>query len=215
MAKPGPAAAPSLSVVREGNPGHHPTDRITGGLRVEALAPTEPDWRQWWPPVKVPTRRQLQARHSLQVVEGQLSHIEDDAKRQTLVEARQQWLIERDLEQAQRAQKVARRAREVARNTWRRIVPILDQQGLLSTLDATVLVDLCTVVARLDECERNISELGIWQRGERGAMKNPATTVAGQLRQSLRFYIGQLGLSPVARDVLNPQSGDDGDDEFD
>lgn len=183
------------------------------GVALEAIAPEEPDWRQWWPPVRVPTKRQLEQRHSLEVVEGSLSHIEDDVKRVHLTIARQAWLIERDRSQAQQQQRVNKRAREVARRTWQRVVPQLARQGLLTIVDEDVLRDYVIVVTRLDECERNVSDLGIWQRGERGAMKNPATTVANQLRQTMKFYVGELGLTPVARDAMTPREAAGGEED--
>lgn len=210
---PGPSPRPALQLVREGNPGNHPKERLEPGLRLEAIAPAEPDWRDWWPAVRPRTVNQLKRLHTLKSLQGQLAHIEDDRKRDRLARLRQEWLVSRDREQDKRAQKVNQRARDVARLTWRRIVPVLERQGLLTDVDADVLRDYCICVARLDECERNVSELGIWQRGERGAMKNPATTVANQLRQSLKFYVGQLGLTPVARDALSPGEVDDGAEE--
>lgn len=213
MGKPGPAPRPSLQVVREGNQGHHGSDRLEGGLRLRPESPAEPDWKQWWPPVRVPTVKQLEARYPVEMLEGQLAHIEDDRKRAQLAWSRQQWLVDRDRTQAQESQAENRRAREVARRTWRQVVGILSAEKLLVLLDEVVLTDVCITWARIDQCERNISRLGIWQRGERGAQKNPATTVANQLRSHLRWAVGELGLSPVARDALNAEAGGDDDQD--
>lgn len=207
------AKRPALQLVKEGNPGNRPKERLESGLRLEAIAPPEPDWQEWWPPVRVRTVNQLKRIHTLKSLEGQLAHIEDNRKRDQLARLRQEWLVSRDRDADQRAQKVNRRAREIARQTWRRVVPILERQALVAEVDADVLRDYCICVAQLDECIRNVSELGIWQRGERGAMKNPATTVANQLRQSIKFYVGQLGLTPIARDALSPGEVEDGGDE--
>lgn len=217
MVKPGPARRPALTVVREGNPGHHPRERLEGGIRVQVALPAEPDWAQWWPPVRAPTRKQLEARHTLEAIEGGLVHIEDDAKRARLAQLRREHLIARDIDTARRAQAVARRARVVARAEWRRVVPILHQQRLLTLLDETALVDWCRVVARIDQCERDLSEHGMWVPGERGAVKNPSTTAVNQLRSMLKFYAGQFGLTPPARDAMPMRDGTDGDedDEFD
>lgn len=117
----------------------------------------------------------------------------------------QWWPAVRDKAQ----QLVNRRAREVARREWRRVVPVLRVAAGLGAVDAHVLTDYCICVARIDECERDISRRGMLVEGERGWQKNGATTVAGQYRTQLRAYIGELGLSPSARGRLAPPKGDD------
>ena len=122
------------------------------------------------------------------------------------------WPAVRDRAQ----QSINRRAREVARREWRRVVPVLEKTAGLGTVDVTVLTDYCICVARIDECERDISRRGMLIEGERGWQKNGSTTVAGQYRTQLRAYIGELGLSPSARGRLSPpKDGDDEDDPFD
>lgn len=218
MAKPGPARRPNLQVVREGNPGKRSAEDLGGGARLPSGAPDEPDWRAWFPAVRMPTKKQLAEAHPLDEIEGKpdLVKIESDKKRGTLALAHQRYLIRRDREVAERAKKINQRARDVARAEWRRVVPPLDAIGLLTDVDYEALVDYCLVVARIDQCERDLSENGLWVYGERGAVKNPASTAINQLRSQLRFYIGELGLSPVARDSLNPpEGGDDGESPFD
>lgn len=117
------------------------------------------------------------------------------------------WPAVRDKSQ----QAVNRRGREVARREWQRIVPVLTHTAGLGAVDATILADYCVCVARIDECEREISRRGMLIEGERGWMKNGATTVAGQYRQQLKAYIGELGLSPSARTRLTPPKGSDDD----
>lgn len=111
-------------------------------------------------------------------------------------------------------QRVNARAREVARREWRRVVPVLKVATGLGAVDAMVLQDYCVCVARLDECERDMSTRGMLILGERGWQKNGSTTVAAQMRTQLARYIGELGLSPSARTRLAPKKGAD-DDEGD
>lgn len=103
--------------------------------------------------------------------------------------------------------------RGIARATWRHVVPVLDAQGLLATIDATVLADLCVCVARIRLCERDISRRGLWVMGERGAVKNPSVTAANQYRTQLKFYVAELGLAPSSRGSLEPPKGGGDDDE--
>ena len=109
-----------------------------------------------------------------------------------------------------------RRAREVARREWRRVVPVLKHSVGLAAVDASLLHDYCVCVARIDQCERELSTNGLLQLGERGWQKNGATTIVSQYRAQLKVYIRELGLSPSARTGMAPPKGDDdGDDPFD
>lgn len=102
------------------------------------------------------------------------------------------------------AKTVNERARKDARSEWRRVVPILDAQGVLSTLDDHVLTDYCVTRVRLWQCERDISLNGLRLAGDRGQVRNPNVVSAKQYRDQLRYLAGQLGLSPVERDYLQP-----------
>lgn len=102
------------------------------------------------------------------------------------------------------SKKLNEMARARARSVWRRVVPVLDAQGILSTLDLELLTDLPVTVARLLQAERDVSLNGLYSDGERGKVRNPAVLAAKQYREQLRFLCGQLGLSPVARDFLQP-----------
>ncbi len=113
-------------------------------------------------------------------------------------------------------QALNRRSREVARREWRRIVPVLEYTAGLAAVDMTVLTDYCICVARIDQCERDLSRRGLMMEGERGWQKNGATTIVSQYRAQLKIYIRELGLSPSARTGMSPpKDGNDGDDPFD
>jgi P27 family predicted phage terminase small subunit len=112
-------------------------------------------------------------------------------------------------------QSLNRRAREVARREWRRVVPVLQHTAGLAAVDAHLLHDYCVCVARIDQCERDLSTRGLLMEGERGWQKNGATTIVSQYRAQLKVYIRELGLSPSARTGMSPPKGDDDDDPFD
>jgi len=126
--------------------------------------------------------------------------------------SRDPWSVLADVPQA--PVEVAR-LREVAAAEWGRVVPMLSRSAGLADVDVTVLRDYCVCVARIDQCERGLSDQGLVYQSERGWVKNGLTTIVGQYRQQLRTYIGELGLSPSARARLSPAGGDDGDDVFD
>lgn len=126
------------------------------------------------------------------------------------------WLATFPAVRDKHLQAANRRCREIGRREWRRVVPVLRHTAGLAEVDATVLHDYCVCVARIDQCERDLSRNGLVVLGERGWQKNGATTIAGQYRQQLARYIGELGLSPSARGRLSPpQDPDDDDDPFD
>ncbi|CAM5247517.1 hypothetical protein GCM10010329_85230 [Streptomyces spiroverticillatus] len=116
-----------------------------------------------------------------------------------------------DVGDGQRA--VNARCREVASREWQRVVPVLEFTAGVGTVDTTTLTDYCVCVARIDQCEREISANGILMQGERGWQKNGATTVVGQYRNQLARYIGELGLSPSARGRLTPPDNSGGEDD--
>lgn len=104
------------------------------------------------------------------------------------------------------------RARLVARREWRRVAPVLERSAGLADVDAQLLQDYCICVARIDQCERDISMRGMNFVGVRGWQKNGSTTVVSQYRAQLKVYIRELGLSPSARASLPPPRGHDDDD---
>ncbi|MFD7081647.1 phage terminase small subunit P27 family [Streptomyces sp. NPDC059918] len=108
------------------------------------------------------------------------------------------------------------RCREMASEEWRRIVPILEVSAGIGEVDHSTVKDLCVCVARIDQCERELSERGLMVTAERGTVKNGAATIAGQYRSQLARYIRELGLSPSARTAITaPQPYDSDDDIWD
>ncbi|MEU7159150.1 phage terminase small subunit P27 family [Streptomyces chrestomyceticus] len=108
------------------------------------------------------------------------------------------------------------RCRAVASREWRRVVPVLKIAVGLGEVDTTVLKDYCISTARIDQCERALSEKGLLIRGERGWQKNGATTIAGQYRSQLSRYIRELGISPSARTAITaPEPDADDSDVWD
>lgn len=108
------------------------------------------------------------------------------------------------------------RCRAVASREWRRVVPVLKIAVGLGEVDTTVLKDYCIAAARIDQCERELSENGLLVMGERGWQKNGATTIAGQYRSQLSRYIRELGLSPSARTAItSPEPDADDSDVWD
>ncbi|MCX4964254.1 P27 family phage terminase small subunit [Streptomyces sp. NBC_00654] len=108
------------------------------------------------------------------------------------------------------------RCRAVASREWQRVVPVLKLAVGLGEVDTTVLKDYCISAARIDQCDRELSENGLLVQGERGWQKNGATTIAGQYRTQLGRYIRELDLSPSARTAITtPEPDADDSDVWD
>lgn len=104
--------------------------------------------------------------------------------------------------------------RRDAQAAWDTTIRQLDAMSMLGRVDATVVVDYCICSARLAQCERELSRIGVTITDPKtGAVRrNPALTAANMYRQQLRFYVGELGLSPSARMRLNTPGGGGADD---
>jgi P27 family predicted phage terminase small subunit len=197
----------------EGGIGHRPIER---GMRLPPEAPAEPSWLEWFPPVKVPkapakppagpgrlrkgaTDEEIAA-HS----QAKLAHLLEVFAYRAAVRARQEAL---------QLRAEAARCRTIAKAAWRAVVPVLDQQGILATIDAEALTDYAVLVARKDQAERDISRRGLNVEGERGLVKNPSVSALNGIRSALRDLRTKLGLTPLDRDRINPREGggDEGD----
>lgn len=82
---------------------------------------------------------------------------------------------------------------------WKRVVPGLIKLGLATKFDQVALADYCTCVARLEQCEKALSEHGLLVQGERGLVKNPAAQMAREYRVSIMKWCAEFGLTPSAR----------------
>lgn len=107
------------------------------------------------------------------------------------------------------------RCAAIASAEWNRVVPVLRYTAGIGDVDTAVIRDYAICVARIDQCEREISRNGLLMAGERGMQKNGATTIVGQYRSQLARYIGELGLSPSARGRIQPpENGSEEDDSI-
>lgn len=103
-----------------------------------------------------------------------------------------------------------------ARSIWRAMLPQLLQTGHLAYVDGDLLADYCVCRARILECEREISVAGLVVDGQRGPVRNPAVTIAGQYRNRSKVCEEQLGLGPMNRLRLPPPLPPaDNDDDLD
>jgi P27 family predicted phage terminase small subunit len=87
-----------------------------------------------------------------------------------------------------------------AKREWRRIVPHLEQLGLLTQVDRAALAAYCQLYARWWEAERAIREHGLTQETESGYVtQRPEVGIANTALTQMRRYLVEFGLTPAAR----------------
>jgi hypothetical protein len=105
------------------------------------------------------------------------------------------------------------RIRKHAQHLWRLWVSLLDPQGILATLDESVIEEAALAFARLRETERQIAADEWIQDGQHGKVPHRLFTRSNQLQTAVRYYVPQLGLSPASR--LEAREGGRLDADFD
>jgi len=87
-----------------------------------------------------------------------------------------------------------------ARAEWRRVVPALEEIGVLAKIDRGVLIRYCTAWADWVELEGLLRKSGKLIRGQKGNLvRNPLLLIRSDVETTLSDLGKQLGLSPVAR----------------
>ncbi len=89
---------------------------------------------------------------------------------------------------------------EEAKAEWRRVVPELEQMGMLATVDRAVLIRYCTAWSDWLELNRLLQQSGKLLKGRQGTLvRNPLWFLKQDAEQTLTDLGKQLGLAPVAR----------------
>jgi len=94
---------------------------------------------------------------------------------------------------------------------WKRLVPMLDEMGLLSKADGDALAMYCQSLSRLAECEKVINEEGPTYKtytadGQLSQIKlRPEARLAKEMYGIVNRLGKEFGLSPSARAHLNVQ----------
>lgn len=103
-----------------------------------------------------------------------------------------------------------------AADVWARTIPALVFSAGLTDPQRETAIEYCVTVARLWQAERELSRTGLVVETERGNVKSPWVTIAGQYRSHFRSLVGELGLSPAsATRITPPENGGDDDGIFD
>ncbi|MFJ9549073.1 P27 family phage terminase small subunit [Streptomyces erythrochromogenes] len=106
--------------------------------------------------------------------------------------------------------------RDTAAAVWARTIPALVHSAGLTDAQRETAIEYCVTVTRLWQAERELSRNGLVVATERGYVKSPWVTIAGQYRSHFRSLVGELGLSPAsATRITPPENGGDDDGIFD
>ena len=109
-----------------------------------------------------------------------------------------------------------------AKAEWRRVVPVLDQLGMLTKVDRAALATYCEEWATFVYAQRLVHEHGITIKVHESTSldgqtlyfrptKNPALQVARDAADKVRQFASEFGLTPSARTRLEIPEADDGE----
>ncbi|WP_146070936.1 P27 family phage terminase small subunit [Arthrobacter sp. B1805] len=98
---------------------------------------------------------------------------------------------------------------------WTMLGETLHRSVGLTLQQQHVLEEFVTCVARIEQCERQLSIDGLIINGQRGPVRNPIGTFLNQYRAQLRGLTAELGLSPATAARLTVRPSEDEDDVFD
>ena len=91
-----------------------------------------------------------------------------------------------------------------ARAIWRRVVPDLDELGILARVDEEALATYCTAAALYREAIEMARKEGQTIIAANGFVQpNPYLTLARQHQDTARKWAAELGTTPTARARLN------------
>ena len=87
-----------------------------------------------------------------------------------------------------------------AKAEWKRVVPALEEIGVLASIDRSVLIRYCTAWADWVELDGMLQKSGKLIRGQKGNLvRNPLLLIRSDTEATLSDLGKQLGLTPVAR----------------
>ena len=92
----------------------------------------------------------------------------------------------------------------VARKEWRRLASALHSVGVLTVADRAALAVYCQTYSRWVEAEEKLSNTPMLLKTPSGyVQQSPWLTVANKQMELMARYMGELGLTPVARARLD------------
>ncbi len=91
-----------------------------------------------------------------------------------------------------------------ARREWRRLASVLHSVGVLTVADRTALAVYCQAYSRWVEAEEKLAATPMLLKAPSGyVQQSPWLSVANKQMELMSRYMGELGLTPVARARLD------------
>ena len=98
---------------------------------------------------------------------------------------------------------------DTARREWRRLASALHAVGVLTVADRTALAVYCQAYSRWVEAEEKLANTPMLLKTPSGyAQQSPWLSVANKQMELMARYMGELGLTPVARARLEINQDD-------
>lgn len=92
-----------------------------------------------------------------------------------------------------------------AKTVWARLVPRLDELGLIAYIDVFTLAAYCEAVADYRKATEQLNASALLVTGQKGnAVTNPLWRIKRDAAATMNALAGQLGLSPADRVRLGP-----------
>ena len=102
-----------------------------------------------------------------------------------------------------------------AKKEWKRIVPLLKANGLLTDVDVNTLAAYCQSYHRWIEAERAIRTYGLTTETDKGnIIQRPEVGIANKAMEAMVRYAKEFGLTPSSRTSLHANAPDKQDDPF-
>jgi P27 family predicted phage terminase small subunit len=119
--------------------------------------------------------------------------------------------IPKPLRTAPRTPQAPRELSAEARAEWKRVVPDLDRQGVLTRGDRAALTGYVTAWSTMQAAQRVIDANGLTYVTDTGFIRpRPEVQIAREAREQLLRFAQQFGLTPLSRDRLSaPPPPDD------
>lgn len=112
----------------------------------------------------------------------------------------------------------------IAKTEWRRVVPLLIEQGTMTKIDRAALAAYCQNYARWVEAERRIATLAsaspdklalLYKTTNGNLIISPMLSIANKSLELMHKFLVEFGMTPSSRNAVNGNKDKDIDDELD
>ena len=102
-----------------------------------------------------------------------------------------------------------------AKKEWKRIVPLLKRNGVITDADINTLAAYCQSYHRWVEAEKEIRKHGLVAYTDKGnVIQRPEVGVANKAMEQMVRYAKEFGLTPSSRTSLHADNPEEQEDPF-